>query len=490
MTIKRRMSVSNILMLAIPAISGLTIAAMLWLVFAGLTGGAGELSSDKGVNSEKQFYHTARKIRSLSEGCADCTGVENMRRHIDRLWLRHGDGNGENISVSLYQEGRRLYTAGEFKDSPLVADALAEKGLHYFAKGATALYMADAGIYTVILIDTDFQLDREVEKIDEDLYLINLSVIALGATLVIVFVTNRILTRRLHRSIATPLDLLTSGVRQIRDGNLEHRIAYDVEDEFASVCADFNDMAGRLRDMVEARRKDDRSRRELIAGISHDLRTPLTSIKAYAEGLEKGVTADPQKQRRYIETIQRKADDLEHLVSQLFLFSKLDIGEFPFQMAAFDMGEELAAFVAAVSGEYAERGLDIRFEGDGLAAPVLADMALLRGVFTNILENALKYGDRERALVRIGLRSADDHVTVIMSDNGSGVPEEDLEKIFSVFYRSDKARSDTGSGSGLGLAISAKIVEGMGGSIKASNGARGELAGLAICVTLPLARKG
>lgn len=114
------------------------------------------------------------------------------------------------------------------------------------------------------------------------------------------------------RSITTPLDALVHGVRQIRDGNLEYRIEYDGKDEFAQVVDDFNEMAQRLQDMVNARQKDDENRRALIAGISHDLRTPLTSIKGYVEGLEKGVANSPQMRREYLDTIRQKTDDLEH----------------------------------------------------------------------------------------------------------------------------------------------------------------------------------
>ena len=117
----------------------------------------------------------------------------------------------------------------------------------------------------------------------------------------------------------------------------------------------------RLFDMVNARQKDEENRKELIAGISHDLRTPLPSIKAYIEGSEKGVSSTPQAQQKYIDTIKNKVSDMEHIINQLFMFSKLDIGEFPLRLETVDIVEVIGNFINESASEYKEKGLFISF---------------------------------------------------------------------------------------------------------------------------------
>jgi signal transduction histidine kinase len=287
----------------------------------------------------------------------------------------------------------------------------------------------------------------------------------------------------MYKSIVTPLDMLVSGVHHIRDGNLNYRISYAGDDEFAGVCADFNEMAGRLLDMVHARQKDDENRRELIAGISHDLRTPLTSIKAYIEGLGEGVSATPESRERYVNIIKSKTEDLEHIIAQLFLFSKLDLGNFPFKMETFDIGGMLADFVKTAAEEYSQKGLAIDLAENTGGVMINADRVQLGNVFTNILENSVKYGNKDQGVMRIACRAENDQAVITLSDNGPGAPQASLEKIFHALYRGDKARSNTGQGSGLGLAISAKIMERLGGEIRAANAREG---GLSISLKLPI----
>ena len=162
--------------------------------------------------------------------------------------------------------------------------------------------------------------------------------------------------------IEEPLDILTDGVRQIRDGNLDYRIDYVREDEFRPVCDDFNEMALRLKESVERVQKQERSRKELIAGISHDIRSPLTSIQAYVEGLIDGIARTPEKKQEYLHTIKNKAEDLEHIVSQLFLFSKMELGEYPERMCLMNLDETVTETVEGIREEYREKGLDIHMD--------------------------------------------------------------------------------------------------------------------------------
>jgi signal transduction histidine kinase len=229
--------------------------------------------------------------------------------------------------------------------------------------------------------------------------------------------------------------------------------------------------------------KYENNRRELIAGISHDLRTPLTSIKAYIEGIETGVASTPEKQRQYFATIKSKTGDLEHIINQLFLFSKLDIGEFPMNMQSIDIGRTVTDMLGELTDEYARRGLSIELTQTVENVFVNANYLQLRNVIINVLENSVKYTDGGKGTVSVNCSVVDSIAEIALTDNGPGVPTEALDKLFDVFYRADPSRNNEKKGSGLGLAIAEKTIRHMGGTIHAELPKNG---GLAIVIRLPI----
>ncbi|GHV87249.1 hypothetical protein AGMMS50255_5450 [Spirochaetia bacterium] len=234
--------------------------------------------------------------------------------------------------------------------------------------------------------------------------------------------------------------------------------------------------------------KYENNRRELIAGISHDLRTPLTSIKAYLEGIETGLASTPEKQQKYFSTIKSKTNDLEHIINQLFLFSKLDIGEYPVNMQKIDLGRTLTEMLGELADEYGRRGLVIT-QGRDDDTPfvedvfVNADYLQLRNVIINILENSVKYKNTEKGELAVNSSVSGNMAAITLTDKGPGVPREALDKLFDVFYRTDPSRNNEKKGSGLGLAIADKTIRRMGGSIHAELPENG---GLSIVIQLPV----
>ena len=164
---------------------------------------------------------------------------------------------------------------------------------------------------------------------------------------VLMILTNRFLSRFVFKKIEQPLAVLSEGVHHISAGNLDHRIVYDENDEFRQVCDDFNNMAAHLQDSIEEVQKNERNRRELLTSISHDLRSPLTSIKAFVEGLQDGVAATPEARRAYLAVVRQKTDDIISMVSQLFMYSKMEMGNYPVSPERLDVGRELHDFIAA-----------------------------------------------------------------------------------------------------------------------------------------------
>ena len=195
------------------------------------------------------------------------------------------------------------------------------------------------------------------------------------------------------------------------------------------------------------------------------------------EGLLDGVARTEEAKQRYLRTINTKAEDIDRLVSQLFLYSKLDLEGVPMEMRPVRLDAFLAGFVEESAPDSRTRGLELTAER---LAPVTvsADPEQLRRVLSNILENSIKYKNKETGHLRITLEESG---RMTLADDGPGVPDEALPKLFDVFYRSDPSRKNPAGGSGLGLAIAAKAVQGMGGTIRACNVPNG---GLEIEITL------
>lgn len=305
--------------------------------------------------------------------------------------------------------------------------------------------------------------------------------VIIGLT-ILVFLMNRFMAIHIYKSIATPLDVLTYGVNEISNGNLDYRIDYTTKDEFSSVCDAFNEMAAKLSEMTRQQQREEQSRKILIAGISHDLRTPLTSIKAYVVGFENGIAKTPAMQKKYLATINQKACELEYIINQLFLFSKLDVGDFPFLFESVNIGDELKQLIVDMKEEYAQKGVSLII--DNLPTDVYCSIDIIQfgNVIQNIWSNTAKYKTKECAVSTITCEETQEQITISVYDDGPGVKEEALDKLFDIFYRTDDSRQNVALGSGLGLAISAKIINSFQGTICARNHTNG---GLCIDITLP-----
>jgi signal transduction histidine kinase len=279
----------------------------------------------------------------------------------------------------------------------------------------------------------------------------------------------------------SPIETLVNGVRHIRDGDLTYRIEYQNNDEFDAVCSDFNEMATRLLDMVNQRQKDEQNQKELIAGISHDLRTPLTSIKSYVKGLRDGVAKSKGKENEYLDIIYRKTCDMEKLSDQLFIFSQMETDSFPFYFKSVSIHEYIVTLLDSLEYDLLNNHTTITLDSTCQTQMVLLDGEQMKRVISNVLENSVKYNQGQEIRVDICLHQRNNNVILRLQDNGYGVSEHQLSRLFDLFYRGDEARSNLSSGSGLGLSIAKKIVAAHGGNITAENSN-----GLAIIIELPI----
>ena len=348
---------------------------------------------------------------------------------------------------------------------------------------AAALVLLGVGAAVLLLRGNMTTLQSAAEQIEDVLHGFKLTLTFYAAAAVLVMLgavalTNLYLTRSLFRHISQPLDTLTEGVARIRDGDLDTPIGYTEPDEFKAACDAVDEMAARLKHSLEQQQAARQQKQELIAGMSHDLKSPLTAIRAYTEGLLEGVAQDEAARQRYLQTIYAKESDMEALVNRLFAFAKMDVSEYPVRTEPLALGPALEA----AAGEPV--GVAVTIDVPDMA--VLTDRELLRRIAVNLLDNSRKYGGRETVHVRITAEKIGGAAAIAFTDDGPGVPPEQLPRLFDVFYRGDAARTAPGSGSGIGLAVVKSSAQAMGGAVRAEN-APGS--GLRVIVTLPLAKE-
>jgi histidine kinase len=281
----------------------------------------------------------------------------------------------------------------------------------------------------------------------------------------ILIVTNGVLTFVVSRSITKPIEFLKRSAEQIKEGNLGCSVKCNSNDEIGQLCLAFEEMRLKLKESIERQLQYEDNRKELISSISHDLKTPITSIKGYTEGILDGVADSPEKIRKYIKTIHTKAIDVDKLIDELFLYSKLDMQKEPFNFERVDIKEYLEHCIEELQFDLDKDGLELDLQMDAEPVLVIADREKLKRVVTNIIANSVNFMDKENGKIRVTLRAGKESLIIQIEDNGPGIPNEALPFIFSRFYRVESSRSTSAGGNGLGLAIAKRIIEGHEGKI-------------------------
>jgi signal transduction histidine kinase len=229
-------------------------------------------------------------------------------------------------------------------------------------------------------------------------------------------------------------------------------------------------MRMRLKKLIEDRIQYEEDIKELISNISHDLKTPLTAIKGYSEGLMDGVADTKEKQEKYLKTIYMKANDMSVLVDELAYYAQIDCDTMPYSFTGLNLAEYFEDCVEDLHLELEVRNIKVNYEN--LVASdvkVVADAEQLKRVIHNIIGNSVKYLDKPEGIIQIRIKDKDEYVQVDIEDNGSGISDKELPFIFDRFYRADTSRSTKTGGSGLGLAIAKKVIEDHFGEIWASS---------------------
>lgn len=284
------------------------------------------------------------------------------------------------------------------------------------------------------------------------------------------------------KSILRPLDELRDGIGKIKEGNLDFNMDYGKKDEFGLIFDDFEDMRNQLSISRQEKDKYDRNRSELIAGITHDLNTPLTSIKGYTSGLIDGIINSKEKQVKYLKNINATVDHMSSMINELFLYSTLDVDGINFNFIETNLVDFFEGLVIELEENLSQNKMSIEFETRLEKANVEIDWIHFKRAVLNIITNSGKYKKNDEGNIRILLTEADKEYLIQFEDDGRGIPKDEMKQVFAPFYRADKSRNQKTGGTGLGLAIVKGTVDAHGGSIAIDEN---YLDGLKLIVSLP-----
>ncbi|OIJ15208.1 hypothetical protein BKP35_05005 [Anaerobacillus arseniciselenatis] len=295
--------------------------------------------------------------------------------------------------------------------------------------------------------------------------------ISIGSGIVVLILLIIIWTWYIAKTVLNPLRQVFTATEEMSHGNLNYEISYNKKDEIGRFINGFNLMRTNLKEANNRQKKLEKNRKELIASISHDLRTPLASIKGYVEGLQDGIAHDVEMRNRYLDVIKKKTDQLDHLIEDLFDFSKLELNELPMEKVVVDSEQYFSDVYNHMKLDIEQRDVEFSINEDYPSRPINIDKYRVQQVITNLVDNAIRYGGTKVTLAVEELEETQ-QILISISDNGSGIGKEDLPHIFNRFYRAEKSRSSEHGGTGLGLAISNEIIKAHHGelSVKSERG--------------------
>ena len=415
--------------------------------------------------TEKPYHELAKMAKKNPRKMEDATCLEEFNQKLEE----------KKAYLLVRKEGTIIYVGTDMDEANHVIGQLpdygesentSENGI-YLGGEAQALikqvdfHYSDGQEGSAFIVTDVSNMIPEVEEFFVDMVFGIIIVLILTAALLIFWI---------YRAIMRPLGKMQVAAKNIRDGNLDFELEAESEDELGSLCRDLEQMRCRLKDNAEEKIKFDRENKELISNISHDLKTPVTAIKGYAEGIMDGVADTPEKMERYIRTIYNKANEMDTLINELTLYTKIDTNRIPYNFNTLSVNAYFDDCVEDLSIDLESKNVEFGYfnyvEG---SVKVIADAEQIKRVIHNIVNNSLKYMDKPKGKINLRVKDVGDFIQVELEDNGKGIAAKDLPNIFDRFYRTDASRNSSKGGSGIGLSIVKKIIEEHGGKIWATS---------------------
>lgn len=389
---------------------------------------------DNELNKKFSFMIVKQDDKVIFDGCP-----ESAAEIVDKL-----PNYGGNLNYPSSYEGNS-YIYGDYR---------------YLVKQLTFSF-TDGTIGNVYMITGIDKLMPQIKIMIAEMFISIILMVALTGGLLALWV---------QRSVMKPLNKLTEATRKIAEGDLNFTLNPESNDEFGELCEDFENMRKRLKESAEDKIRDDEESKELISNISHDLKTPITAIKGYVEGIMDGVADSPEKMDKYIKTIYNKANDMDRLIGELTVYSKIDTNRISYNFKKVNVDEYFSDCVEEISIELEAKNIRLNYfnyvDKDTI---IIADPEQLKRVINNIISNSVKYIGNKQGALNIRINDEIEFIHVEIEDNGKGIAQKDIPNIFDRFYRTDASRNSNQGGSGIGLAIVKKIIEVHGGKIWATS---------------------
>ena len=477
MKLKQRLIIAFFVMILIPVVlfTAAGSAIMKYQV------SALQESYDVETDTVQMFVNPMQVLSRLTKSAwneISLQAQQNPDKFKETEYLEHL--NTQLASKSSYlvvrKDGKYVYIGNEKEFKPL------EKNMPGFDSGADRI---DGGYFIggdspVLVKQRDVYFDKKQEgsifvvtpadmlvpRIQSFMFQIA------GSLLLIIVFTAVILMLWIYQSILSPINILKMATNQMSEGNLDYPMEYKkYNDEIAELCQDFENMRKRMKALIEEQMQYEENTRELMSNISHDLKTPLTAIKGYAEGMLDGVADTPERREKYLRTIYNKAADMTYLVEELSFFSKIDSNSIPYHFVHLNMEEYFSDCAAELALDLEVKNIDLGYFNyvTDKEQEIIVDAEQLKRVINNIISNAAKYMDKREKMIHLRVKDVGDFVQVEIEDNGKGIGSKELPYIFERFYRTDASRNSATGGSGIGLSIVKKIIEEHGGKIWATS---------------------
>lgn len=474
--IPTRVTISTIVAIVLPLLIVTTFSSIFLNTMASYFNFSTVTTDSYSMLNQIQWSQTMSEI---SNELVTYDNLEQKSKQITKF-VAPLEALGSNIHIDL--NGEPFYSTTNSDDTINMANSIVpidtDMNMNYFGENGIVIVTHaenDDEHYTVVIANKKYAVHDISSRYNAQdftsLVLGKTGVILMLLTLVFV-ISIIILSLITSYTISKPIKLLADGANEIANGNLDFNIDYESTNEIGTTVQAFNDMTAQLKASIEDRNKIDQSRKEMIAGVAHDLRTPLTSVKGYVEGLRDGIASTDEMKAQYLQTIYSSTQDMEKLLDELLTLSRLELGNITLECEAININsflsdycEDLGATLKTNSFEfeyinpYADNKIMISLDADRFVR-----------VISNIVSNSVKYRKKD-VTGKITLTLDEYEKTIILSiaDNGIGIENKNLPRIFESFYRADQARTNVRDGSGIGLAVCKQIIERHGGKIWATS---------------------
>lgn len=365
----------------------------------------------------------------------------------------------------LYYLGDNVVAKNIIKQLPVFGQALDDTSVRYFYP-AMKKYVAQIDFYFADQSEGSIYIITKQAGVLSTTLIVDMVI----AGLFILLFTSFMLTRWIQKGVIDPVKELNTAMKAIKNGNLEYRLENNLHGEMGELYANYEEMRLQLKESMEENELNEMQNREMISNISHDLKTPITAIKGYMEGLLDGVADTPEKVDRYVRTVYHKAKDMDKLIDELTVYSGIDNSKLAYNFHCMNVADYFSDCVEEVGLDLESKNIKLEYMNIATEdTKIIADPEQMKKVINNIISNSVKYKNEDESIIKIRILEDVESVTIEIEDNGKGIETKNLSNIFERFYRTDTSRNSAQGGSGIGLSIVKKIIEDHGGYVWATS---------------------